>query len=105
MRNNLLFKVRPNEIFEHPPELSEINSEIPVGKLEGWRVVGYNYSNRETVVIEEPEILEVYDDKCRCIQIGDTQYWYSVHREFGPKSPMWYQSGCTLRFVKMKQKN
>jgi hypothetical protein len=100
-----LFMVAPKDIHEHPLTLPKQASEIPIGPIEGWEAYAPEMDrDPHTVIGPFKPVVERFDDRL-CIQApGSYQFWYDDEpgRFGGADRPSWYQSGSTLRFVKVK---
>ncbi len=99
-----LFRVRPENILEHPTRFP--TTDIPLGEIEGW--LAFAPQNNGTVISFVPHVIAPYEDKQRCIQtekrnFGEGyEFWFGDRFEGKQGTPCWYQSGVTLRFVKIK---
>lgn len=96
-----IFMAPPGEIHEHPTDLPKVQKEIPLGPIEGWLVYAPEMKGDRSKIVGPlvAVVIRPHSDNRACIRIpGQYDFWYDDTR---PNRLCWYQSGCTLRFIRV----
>lgn len=109
-----IFIVDPQEILEHPDNMSTDPDFIPNGIIEGWVAYCMGWNGPTIIHTLSPVVIRPFSDNHGhilrnepCIKLGESEFWFRIsepnHTDPDRKKrPCWYQSGMTLRFIRKR---
>jgi hypothetical protein len=100
--------VPPDALYEHPIDYPLNIKAIPLGEMTGWECLAPANRGDSRVIVGPftPTVINLYGRKAIISpsdsdgRYGDYGYYYGTEGVGRPNRPCWYQSCCTLRFVK-----